>query len=102
MRIWESALRDGLTAAAILRDDLNRESDRPSLLDALLPLLGGHAALTDKLASAIVASPPLDSSKGGYIAEGYDAVFVGSGAPKGKELDIPGRWDAGAFCNTTR
>jgi NADPH-dependent glutamate synthase beta subunit-like oxidoreductase len=25
---------------------------------------------------------------------GYDAVYVGSGAPKGKELDIPGRWDA--------
>ncbi|MCU0636545.1 MAG: FAD-dependent oxidoreductase [Gemmatimonadaceae bacterium] len=30
------------------------------------------------------------------LAEGYDAVFVGSGAPKGKELDIPGRWDAPA------
>ena len=28
------------------------------------------------------------------LSEGYDAVFVGSGAPKGKELDIPGRWDA--------
>ena len=27
------------------------------------------------------------------LGEGYDAVFVGSGAPKGKELDIPGRWD---------
>lgn len=25
------------------------------------------------------------------LAEGYDAVFVGSGAPKGKELDVPGR-----------
>jgi NADPH-dependent glutamate synthase beta subunit-like oxidoreductase/ferredoxin len=25
--------------------------------------------------------------------EGYDAVFVGSGAPRGKELDLPGRWD---------
>lgn len=25
------------------------------------------------------------------LDEGYDAVFVGSGAPKGKELDIPGR-----------
>jgi formate dehydrogenase beta subunit len=25
---------------------------------------------------------------------GFDAVFVGSGAPKGKELDLPGRWDA--------
>lgn len=30
----------------------------------------------------------------GLLEEGYDAVFVGSGAPKGKELDIPGRWDA--------
>jgi formate dehydrogenase beta subunit len=30
----------------------------------------------------------------GLLADGYDAVFVGSGAPKGKELDIPGRWDA--------
>jgi formate dehydrogenase beta subunit len=27
------------------------------------------------------------------LAEGFDAVFVGSGAPKGKELDVPGRWD---------
>ncbi|MEO7712511.1 MAG: FAD-dependent oxidoreductase [Gemmatimonadaceae bacterium] len=26
----------------------------------------------------------------------FDAIFVGSGAPKGKELDIPGRWDDGA------
>ena len=30
------------------------------------------------------------------LAEGYDAVFVGSGAPKGKELELPGRWDAPA------
>ncbi len=28
------------------------------------------------------------------LGEGYDAVFVGSGAPKGKELDLPGRSDA--------
>jgi len=27
------------------------------------------------------------------LDEGYDAVFVGSGAPRGKELDLPGRWD---------
>ncbi len=27
------------------------------------------------------------------LDEQYDAVYVGSGAPKGKELDIPGRWD---------
>jgi len=30
----------------------------------------------------------------GLLSEGYDAIFVGSGAPKGKELDLPGRWDA--------
>jgi formate dehydrogenase beta subunit len=29
----------------------------------------------------------------GLLDEGYDAVFVGSGAPRGKELDLPGRWD---------
>ena len=28
------------------------------------------------------------------LDEDYDAVFVGSGAPKGKDLDIPGREDA--------
>ncbi len=34
----------------------------------------------------------IDSMKA-LLAEGYDAIFVGSGAPKGKELDIPGRQD---------
>ena len=27
------------------------------------------------------------------LAEGFDAIFVGTGAPRGKELDIPGRHD---------
>ena len=27
------------------------------------------------------------------LAEGYDAVFVGTGAPRGKQLELPGRWD---------
>jgi len=36
---------------------------------------------------------PVESMKS-LLAEGYDAVYVGSGAPKGKELEIPGRWDA--------
>ena len=30
------------------------------------------------------------------VNNNFDAIFVGSGAPKGKELDIPGRWDEGA------
>jgi NADPH-dependent glutamate synthase beta subunit-like oxidoreductase/ferredoxin len=35
---------------------------------------------------------PVKSMKS-LLAEGFDAVFVGSGAPRGKELDIPGRHD---------
>ncbi len=30
------------------------------------------------------------------LAEGFDAIFVGSGAPRGRELDAPGRWEAAA------
>jgi NADPH-dependent glutamate synthase beta subunit-like oxidoreductase/ferredoxin len=37
----------------------------------------------------------IDSLKG-LLAEGYDAVFVGSGAPRGRNLDIPGRAEAAA------
>jgi len=37
----------------------------------------------------------IDSLKA-LLAEGYDAVFVGSGAPRGRELDIPGRKAAAA------
>ena len=37
----------------------------------------------------------VDSLKG-LLAEGWDAVFVGSGAPRGRDLDIPGRQEAAA------
>jgi len=66
-------LRDGLAAADALKRELEGEADRPQLLGALLPKLGGHEPLLEKLARALVSSPPLDASKGGYIAEGYDA-----------------------------
>ena len=35
----------------------------------------------------------IDSLKA-VLAENYDAVFVGSGAPRGRELDVPGRKEA--------
>ncbi len=37
----------------------------------------------------------IDSLKA-LLAEGWDAVFVGSGAPRGRELEIPGRKEAAA------
>jgi NADPH-dependent glutamate synthase beta subunit-like oxidoreductase/ferredoxin len=36
---------------------------------------------------------PITSLKA-LLGEGYDAVFIGSGAPRGKDLDIPGRHDS--------
>jgi len=36
---------------------------------------------------------PIASMKD-FLAEGFDAVFVGTGAPRGKNLEIPGRYDS--------
>ena len=36
---------------------------------------------------------PVESMRA-LLAEGYDAVFVGTGAPRGKDLEIPGRRDS--------
>ena len=38
---------------------------------------------------------PIESMKG-LLDQGYDAVFVGTGAPRGKDLEIPGRREAAA------
>jgi NADPH-dependent glutamate synthase beta subunit-like oxidoreductase len=42
-----------------------------------------------------VGSRRIDSMKA-LLAQGYDAVFVGSGAPRGRDLDVPGRREAAA------
>jgi len=68
-------LRDGLGEARMLRERLALRPDLPGLLSRLLPALDGHGALVDQLARALVPSPPIDSSQGGYIAEGYDAAL---------------------------
>ena len=37
----------------------------------------------------------VDSLKG-VLEDGFDAVFIGSGAPRGRDLDLPGRLEAAA------
>ena len=68
-------LRDGLSEARRTRDFLQAKPDRPALLGELLPMLGGHGALTDLLSRALVPSPPTERQNGGFIAEGYDAAL---------------------------
>ncbi len=65
-------LRDGLSEARRIHDHLQHRSDRPALLEALLPGLAGHGALVDLFTRALVATPPTERGQGGYIAEGYD------------------------------
>lgn len=65
-------LRDGLGAADALKRELEAHADRPPMLDRLLPELGGHEDLVEQLSRALVASPPIEASKGGYIAESFD------------------------------
>jgi DNA mismatch repair protein MutS len=68
-------LRDGLAEARRLHDRLEGVADPAPLLAQLLPSLVGHGALIDLLSRALVPSPPIDASQGGYIAEGYDAAL---------------------------
>ncbi|MFA9201244.1 MAG: DNA mismatch repair protein MutS [Cypionkella sp.] len=68
-------LRDGLEAARRLQAHLAAQPDPPALLERLLPELGGHGALTDWLARALVLAPSTERSQGGFIADGYDAAL---------------------------
>jgi DNA mismatch repair protein MutS len=68
-------LRDGLSEARRIHDYLRGRDGRPALLDALLPQLSGHGALTDLFTRALVPAPPTERGQGGYIAEGYDAAL---------------------------
>ncbi|MGZ3172492.1 MAG: DNA mismatch repair protein MutS [Croceibacterium sp.] len=68
-------LRDGLSEARRTCDHLQGRTERPALLDSLLPKLGGHGALTDLLSRALVPTPPTERGQGGFIAEGYDPAL---------------------------
>jgi len=68
-------LRDGLVEARRAHDVLHGMADKPALLEALVPPLAGHGALTDHLSRALVQTPPTERSQGGFIAEGYDAAL---------------------------
>ena len=56
-------------------------------------VLDEECAYVIEMGATMRYDTPVESMKT-LLEEPYDAVFVGSGAPKGKELDLPGRWDA--------
>ncbi len=65
-------IRDGLSEARRIGEALKGASDLPPLLAESVTRMGGHSALIDHLARALVPTPPTERSQGGFIAAGYD------------------------------
>jgi NADPH-dependent glutamate synthase beta subunit-like oxidoreductase len=60
-----------------------------------------HEVLNDEISQIVGMGVDLKlnhpiKSLSGLLSQGFDAVFIGSGAPKGKELKLPGRQEAAA------
>jgi len=68
-------LRDGLDGAWLLGERIDALDAPPPLLQDIVPRLRGHGSLIDLLKRALVPSPPIDASDGGYIAEDYDTAL---------------------------
>ncbi|KQM77652.1 DNA mismatch repair protein MutS [Sphingomonas sp. Leaf22] len=68
-------LRDGLSAAWVLGQRLDKLADVPPLIAELAPRLRGHGELIDLLTRGLVPMPPIDAGAGGYIASGFDAAL---------------------------
>ncbi len=67
-----AAIRDGLIQAGHCASRLSRE-EPPELLRSCAADLSGFDALSDVLANALIAEPPLLLRDGGFIAAGHDA-----------------------------
>ncbi len=73
-------------AGGLMRTNIPAFRLPPSVLDEEIDMILGMGV-------DIRYNTPITSLKD-LLAEGYDAVFVGTGAPKGKNLELPGRYDS--------
>lgn len=69
----------------LMRSNIPRFRLPPAILDTEI------GAIVD-MGADLRLNSPVQSMKA-LLDEGYDAVFVGSGAPHGKNLELPGRYD---------
>jgi formate dehydrogenase beta subunit len=56
-------------------------------------VLDDEIAMIVEMGVQVRYNSPVQSLKG-LLGQGFDAVFVGSGAPRGKDLELPGRKEA--------
>ena len=76
------------TTGGLMRTNIPRFRLPPKVLDEEI----GYILDMDV---TLKTNSPVDSFKAFLDDNGYDAVFVGTGAPKGKNLSLPGRDEAG-------
>jgi len=74
-------------AGGMIRTQIPRFRLPVSVIDEEVDYITGIGGIEMRLGQRI------DSMKA-LMADGFDAIFVGSGAPRGRELDIPGRKEA--------
>jgi NADPH-dependent glutamate synthase beta subunit-like oxidoreductase len=86
---YEVVIYDGEgRAGGMIRSQIPKFRLPESVIDEEVDYILGMGAVT-RLGQRV------DSMKA-LLAEGYDAVFVGCGAPRGRDLDVPGRKEAAA------
>ncbi|CAN5317143.1 FAD-dependent oxidoreductase [soil metagenome] len=83
--VYDSDRRGG----GMIRSQIPRFRLPESVIDEEVGYITGMGGIETRFGTRI------DSLKS-VLAEGYDAVFVGTGAPRGRDLDIPGRKEAAA------
>jgi len=74
-------------AGGMIRSQIPRFRLPEEVIDEEVGYITGLGNIELKLGQRV------DSLKS-LLAEGYDAIFVGSGAPRGRDLEIPGRKEA--------
>jgi formate dehydrogenase beta subunit len=79
------------TSGGMIRSQIPRFRLPESIIDEEVGYITG-------LGMELRLGQPITSLRA-LLAEDYDAIFVGSGAPRGRELDIPGRTEAAAHIN---
>ncbi|HEV2365435.1 MAG TPA: FAD-dependent oxidoreductase [Caulobacteraceae bacterium] len=86
---YEVVLFDGDgKAGGMIRSQIPRFRLPESVIDEEIGYIGG-------LGPVLRLGERIDSLKA-LLAENFDAIFVGCGAPRGRDLDIPGRLEAAA------
>ena len=75
------------TTGGLMRTNIPQFRLPPEVLDEEIAYILGMGV-------TLKTGHPVDSLKTLVDDGGFDAVFVGTGAPRGKNLDIPGRYDS--------